>query len=233
MGIILHGSCSLLPHGHSHNTPSTSRSSANYEHSHSNNHCHSHTNGSTTPTMNSMYLTPDMVNGRNFNLNRNNSFNSTLNQNGSLTHSRHNSVSKTLNNKPTDDLHMNNIDLLRTRNDEPLIHRMSLDGSLTRITVDNRSYSHSRLCDDIKNLQLIPQSQIQHRNSVDSSNSSSGDSGRPCSEEKQNINLRAAVIHVIGDFVQSVGVLVAAIIIKMNVSIKNKSLFFQNYISYI
>ena len=32
-------------------------------------------------------------------------------------------------------------------------------------------------------------------------------------EHKQNINVRAAFIHVIGDFIQSVGIFVAAIII--------------------
>ena len=34
--------------------------------------------------------------------------------------------------------------------------------------------------------------------------------GKP---EKENINMRAAAIHVIGDFIQSVGVLIAAVII--------------------
>lgn len=32
-------------------------------------------------------------------------------------------------------------------------------------------------------------------------------------ESKDNINIRAAAIHIIGDFIQSVGVLIAAIII--------------------
>jgi Co/Zn/Cd efflux system component len=36
----------------------------------------------------------------------------------------------------------------------------------------------------------------------------------------KNINLRAAIIHVIGDFVQSVGVLCAAILIKFKVYLK-------------
>lgn len=36
--------------------------------------------------------------------------------------------------------------------------------------------------------------------------------------KNDNINIRAAVIHVIGDFIQSVGVLIAAIIIYINVS---------------
>lgn len=37
-------------------------------------------------------------------------------------------------------------------------------------------------------------------------------------EKDENINLRAAAIHVIGDLIQSVGVLVAAVIIYINVS---------------
>lgn len=37
------------------------------------------------------------------------------------------------------------------------------------------------------------------------------------STEKQNINVRAAFIHVLGDIVQSVGVLIAAYIIKFKV----------------
>ena len=37
------------------------------------------------------------------------------------------------------------------------------------------------------------------------------------SKSSDNINVRAAVIHVIGDFVQSVGVLCAAILIKLKV----------------
>ena len=37
------------------------------------------------------------------------------------------------------------------------------------------------------------------------------------SSEKQNINVRAAFIHVLGDILQSVGVLIAAYIIKFKV----------------
>ena len=37
------------------------------------------------------------------------------------------------------------------------------------------------------------------------------------SVEKQNINVRAAFIHVLGDIVQSVGVLIAAYVIKFKV----------------
>ena len=37
--------------------------------------------------------------------------------------------------------------------------------------------------------------------------------------EKQNINVRAAFIHVLGDIVQSVGVLIAAYVIKFKVNV--------------
>ena len=38
-------------------------------------------------------------------------------------------------------------------------------------------------------------------------------------DPKQNINVRAAMVHVIGDLFQSFGVLIAAVIIKVEVSI--------------
>ncbi len=37
-------------------------------------------------------------------------------------------------------------------------------------------------------------------------------------DDNSNINLRAAAIHVIGDFIQSIGVLIAALIIFFKVS---------------
>ena len=45
---------------------------------------------------------------------------------------------------------------------------------------------------------------------------------------KDNINVRAAFIHVIGDFVQSLGVLVAAFVIYFKVSIKIHFAFSNN-----
>lgn len=35
-------------------------------------------------------------------------------------------------------------------------------------------------------------------------------------KEKENLNMRAAVVHIIGDMVQSVGVIIAGIIININ-----------------
>jgi solute carrier family 30 (zinc transporter), member 2 len=46
----------------------------------------------------------------------------------------------------------------------------------------------------------------------------------PVKQRTENINVRAAIIHVIGDFVQSVGVLCAAILIKLKVSNEHKVL---------
>lgn len=42
-------------------------------------------------------------------------------------------------------------------------------------------------------------------------------------EEKRNINVRAAYIHVIGDFIQSTGVLIAALIIYFKVRLSKLS----------
>ena len=48
----------------------------------------------------------------------------------------------------------------------------------------------------------------------------------------ENINVRAAIIHVIGDFVQSIGVLLAAILIKFKV-ISFDSIFNSRSISFL
>lgn len=37
--------------------------------------------------------------------------------------------------------------------------------------------------------------------------------------KRTNINVRAAAIHVLGDLIQSIGVFIAAVVIKFNVSI--------------
>lgn len=44
-----------------------------------------------------------------------------------------------------------------------------------------------------------------------------GGHGHSHSKKKVNINVRAAFIHVLGDLVQSIGVLIAAVIIKVQV----------------
>jgi hypothetical protein len=66
------------------------------------------------------------------------------------------------------------------------------------------------------------------KNATGKDNSLTGQAGSEKKPEKvsskyelsDNINVRAAIVHVIGDFLQSVGVLVAAILIKINVCSK-------------
>lgn len=50
-----------------------------------------------------------------------------------------------------------------------------------------------------------------HHELAHSSNSSSSSCGSP--DSRENLNVRAAFIHVIGDFIQSLGVMIAAIVI--------------------
>ena len=52
---------------------------------------------------------------------------------------------------------------------------------------------------------------------VDAVSGHAHESGGHASRLSDNINIRAAIVHVIGDFVQSVGVLLAAILIKIKV----------------
>ena len=52
---------------------------------------------------------------------------------------------------------------------------------------------------------------------VDVNDDTLGDLTKMPKKSAKNINVRAAIIHVIGDFVQSIGVLCAAILIKFKV----------------
>lgn len=45
------------------------------------------------------------------------------------------------------------------------------------------------------------------------------DNEKEMPDDSTNINLRAAAIHVIGDFIQSVGVLISAVIIYIDVGL--------------
>ena len=55
---------------------------------------------------------------------------------------------------------------------------------------------------------------------------------QPAQIRKQNINVRAAFIHVIGDFIQSIGVLIAALIIYFKVNLRNFELIIFTMFSY-
>lgn len=63
-------------------------------------------------------------------------------------------------------------------------------------------------------------SEIQLHPSDQSHNHSCNNESSVASTSAQNINIQAAAIHVIGDFIQSVGVFIAAVIIYYYVSIK-------------
>jgi len=61
------------------------------------------------------------------------------------------------------------------------------------------------------------ESHSSHNGNVESVSTNRISRSASLSTEKQNINVRAAFIHVLGDIVQSVGVLIAAYIIKFKV----------------
>lgn len=210
MGIVLHGSCSLLAHNHSHCSTSTNSS---HNHSHKSetigHHNHSHTKPHSHSHLGVEACLPAIQNTAHLNGmgRRTSSFGSV----NSYNHSRHNSFSKLINkNLDIEPSLRNSSDGLNMRGrDDPLVHRMSIDGGLTRISLGN-PYSRLNSVEDNNTTSLIT-----HRNSEDSSLGSN----ESINETKQNINIRAAVIHVIGDFIQSIGVFIAAIVIKIYVSL--------------
>ena len=83
----------------------------------------------------------------------------------------------------------------------------------------NQSHSHSKqgdyepLLPDEENLQI-------EDNSSDLRNPELPVSETSDKPHPKNINVRAAFIHVIGDIIQSIGVLLASIIIKLKVSVR-------------
>ncbi|XP_059611214.1 proton-coupled zinc antiporter SLC30A2-like [Phlebotomus argentipes] len=129
------------------------------------------------------------------------------------THSRHNSFSKASGCNGAavlDDV----IDMQATE-----IRRESFDVALGRSSSDGRTFSHNcHPTEDYAVLELNGSAQrfneeidltIQQQEGFNRSNKSN-----------KNINVRAAMIHIIGDFIQSIGVLIAAIIIKIFPSAK-------------
>jgi zinc transporter 2 len=93
----------------------------------------------------------------------------------------------------------------------------------------NHGHSHGddyeRLDDSKHNHAHDNKHTTKNYNSLNGENAS-GQKVEKVSKQSDNINVRAAIIHVIGDFVQSVGVLVAAILIKIKVC--SKKLQFNN-----
>jgi zinc transporter 2 len=51
--------------------------------------------------------------------------------------------------------------------------------------------------------------------------------------KQQNINVRAAVIHVLGDLIQSVGVLISALVIKFYVRSSRVCVFISQHVVFL
>lgn len=104
-------------------------------------------------------------------------------------------------------------------NTEALRHRMSFDAALHSPDLISSSRflynkigpeADSSLADSRRDSNVSNDSSVQEDQCADSSDQQ-GD---------ENLNVRAAIIHVIGDFIQSIGVLLAAIVIKFAPNLK-------------
>ncbi|XP_037046643.1 zinc transporter 2 [Bradysia coprophila] len=193
MAFVLHGSC----HGH---------------HSHSLSHAHSHSHShSPKPIRKHKYstLSDDAYQSNDDELIRNN--NSAQNINGSNVllsrsdsfcsyrspnHSRTNSFSKkitSLDGRKQSIPSASPSAMLQIKLTETMNHRNSFDGAA------DRNFN-----------------QHKHRHGQDDGKTGCETSEEQTSEfSKKNINIQAAVIHVLGDFIQSIGVFVAALVIKI------------------
>lgn len=210
MAFILHGSCSGL---HSH--------SLSHTHSHSHSHSpkpkpvrrlkHStltddayQSNDDEIIRNNNSAVNSQTINGTNVLLSRSDSVCSYR----SPSHSRTNSFSKKITShdgrsaSPSAILHMK---LTETMN-----HRNSFDGIPDKSCIQHK---HRHGQDDAKNDFEISEEEQTSEFS------------------KKNINIQAAVIHVLGDFIQSIGVFIAALVIKIYVSCVG--LVFQNAILFL
>ncbi|XP_055642073.1 proton-coupled zinc antiporter SLC30A2-like [Toxorhynchites rutilus septentrionalis] len=102
-------------------------------------------------------------------------------------------------------------------NTEDLRQRMSIDVTLSSPDLISSSRFLYNRIDTDDDFSLCP----NRRGSVESTKSSSSEERSTCESPKdENLNVRAAIIHVIGDFIQSIGVLIAAIIIKFAPNLK-------------
>lgn len=199
MAFILHGSC----HGHGHG----------HHHAHSHSHSHSPkpvkrhkfstmTDDTYQPSddefirNNNSAVNSQNMNGSGVLLSRSNSFCSYRSPN----HSRTNSFSTKINS--SHDVRKTSIPsasptaMLQIKLTETLNHRNSFDG-----IIDKGSHHKHRHGDGAGKIEC----EISDEQSSEFS--------------KKNINIQAAVIHVLGDFIQSIGVFVAAIVIKIYVSV--------------
>lgn len=79
----------------------------------------------------------------------------------------------------------------------------------------HHNHSHSHGSDLLKHQSLRSNGETKEELPIDDSNSCTVTQSE-CKSE--NINVEAAFLHVLGDFIQSIGVIIAAVIIKLYVS---------------
>lgn len=198
MAFILHGSC----HGHGHHSHTLS-------HSHSHSHSHSPKPVRKHNKFSSINDDPYQSNDDEFIRNNNSSINA-QNANGSSvllsrsdsfcsyrspSHSRTNSFSKKIN--APDGRSASPATMLHLKLTETLNHRNSFDG------INDKSFNAHK-----------------HRHGdADGKHECEMNDEQTSEFSKKNINIQAAVIHVLGDFIQSIGVFVAALVIKIYVSL--------------
>lgn len=200
MAFILHGSCNghhshSLSHAHSHSHSHSPKPIRRHKYSNTLSDDAYQSNEDEFIRNNNSAVNSQNVNGSTVLLGRSDSICSYR----SPSHSRTNSFSKKI---TSNDGRKTSIPtaspsaLLHMKLTETMNHRNSFDGIPDR-NFNQQKHRHSQ--DDVKN-----DCEISDENTTEFS--------------KKNINIQAAVIHVLGDFIQSIGVFVAAIVIKIYVS---------------
>uniref|UniRef100_A0A182Q4F6 Cation efflux protein cytoplasmic domain-containing protein n=1 Tax=Anopheles farauti TaxID=69004 RepID=A0A182Q4F6_9DIPT len=235
---ILHGSCSVVPHSHGHSH------GHGHSHSHGHSHGHSHTprSRSKTPQLlaSRLSLTRScspiprriMLRAQSCDEKKCDKLEQLIIPNyppspqtasplSSYQNSRHNSFALTSGDhaqRPNLDTILNNARLKLHK--ESLRHRMSIDAGLNSPDlISSSKLTYSRISTEAEPSTRGHSDDEGHSDAQTDHSSSSNHHHQPCTpdtaqDNSSNLNVRAAIIHVIGDFIQSIGVLVAAIVIK-------------------
>lgn len=236
---ILHGSCSIVPHmhhGHSH---------GGHSHGHSHSHAHSNTNsqanlveasstprstplsrsrsGSPTkkprPKLDKLKICDEKKCDRMEVLTIPNLPPSpSVSPHPSSPNTRHNSFAT---NSSMQRPNLENILAIAKNklNSEALRHRMSFDATLhSPDLISSSRFMYNKIGTDVDSGLAVSRrdSNVSNDTSLHEEPCSGGDH----QHEDENLNVRAAIIHVIGDFIQSIGVLLAAIVIKFAPNLK-------------
>uniref|UniRef100_A0A1Q3FVA5 Putative zn2+ transporter n=1 Tax=Culex tarsalis TaxID=7177 RepID=A0A1Q3FVA5_CULTA len=231
---ILHGSCSVISpmhHGHSHG----------HSHGHAHGHSHGHSQSQTKLMVSSEPTTPRSRSRSHSPCKKkthpkldklkicdekkcdhmeqltipNLPPSPSVSPHSSQPNSRHNSFANSASiRRPT----MENIlNLARSKlNVEAIRHRMSIDAGPNSPDL----IPSSKLLYNKMSLQDNDSSSLGQSRRESGDSASDEEHHNHHHEEGENLNVRAAIIHVIGDFIQSVGVLLAAIVIKFAPNLK-------------